>query len=346
MKPGNILLCCVLLAELLPWSLAALEVPPGDLAKIRQAAPSEAPVKIAQPRRLLVFTLAKGFVHEATPWGVAALRIVGEKTGAYTIVASEEPEVFRQDSLAAFDAVCFLNTCYTPFTNSVLRQNLMEFVKGGKGYVGIHCSAHTFLEWPEFGQLQGAYSVSHPWHEKVTVAIEEPEHPLMKCFGGNSFSVSDEIYLFDQRYSRRRLRVLASLDTRRTDMTKPGITRDDGDFGLVWVQRFGRGRTFYSAFGHDQHVFWDPIVLRHYLAGIQFACGDLAADTTPSAELPGYRPPPKPATTSSYRKVEAQSLTNGWTFPPMHFDGQPAERHNSGRAENWPTNMAKGRDVL
>ena len=329
MKPLNILLC-VLLALLPLGSLAAVDVPPGDLEKIQQAAPSEAPAKTAQPRRLLVFILAKGFVHEATPWGVAALRIVGQKTGAYTMVASEEPEVFSRNSLATFDAVCFLNTCDTPFTNAVLQQNLMEFVKGGKGYIGIHCSAHTFLDWPEFGQLQGAYSVSHPWHEKVTVAIEEPEHPLMKCFGGNSFSISDEIYLFDQRYSRQRLRVLASLDTHRTDMTKPDITRDDGDFALVWVQRFGQGRAFYSAFGHDQHVFWDPTVLRHYLAGIQFACGDLAADTTPSAELPGYRPPPKPATHPGYRRVEAQPLTNGCAFPPMQFDGRPADAVNIG----------------
>ena len=329
MKPFPILLS-VLLALSSPGSLAALDVPPGDLEKIRQAAPGEAPSKTAQPRRLLVFTLAKGFVHEATPWGVAALRIVGEKTGAYSMVASEEPEVFRRDSLARFDAVCFLNTCFTPFTNTVLQQNLMEFVKGGKGYVGIHCSAHTFLDWPEFGQLQGAYSVSHPWHEQVTVAIEEPEHPLMKCFGGNAFSISDEIYLFDQRYSRQRLRVLASLDTHRTDMTKPGITRDDADFGLVWVQRFGKGRAFYSAFGHDQPVFWDPTVLRHYLAGIQFACGDLAADTTPSAELPGYRPPPKPAARPGYRRIEPQPLTNGCVFPSMQFDGRPEGAVNTG----------------
>jgi len=329
MRPPNQPLC-VLLALIPLGSLAALDVPPADLAKIQQAAPTEAPVKPAQPRRLLVFTLAKGFVHEATPWGVAALRIVGEKTGAYSMVASEEPEVFERNSLARFDAVCFLNTCYTPFTNAVLQQNLIEFVKGGKGYVGIHCSAHTFLDWPEFGQLQGAYSVSHPWHEKVNLTIEEPGHPLMKCFGGNSFSISDEIYLFDQGYSRERLRVLASLDTQRTDMSKPDITRDDADFGLVWVQRFGQGRAFYSAFGHDQHVFWDPAVLRHYLAGIQFACGDLAADATPSAQLPGYRPPQKSAARAAYRKVDAQALTNGWIFPPMQFDGRPAEAVNTG----------------
>lgn len=293
------ILAYLLMAGLAPLGLAGPGIPPGDLAKIREAAPADAPASGAKPRRLLVFTLAKGFAHESTPWGVAALRITGEKTGAFTVADSDDPAVFERDSLFRFDAVCFLNTCFTPFTNGVFKQNLLDFVKGGKGYVGIHCSAHTFLDWPEFGQLQGAYSVSHPWHEKVTVTIEEPGNPLMKCFGGASFVVSDEIYLFDERYSRQRLRVLASLDTRRTDMTRQGITRADGDFGLVWVHRFGQGRAFYSAFGHDKEIFWNPMVLRHYLAGIQFACGDLAADTTPSggvraADGPGSLPPARP----------------------------------------------------
>jgi len=264
-----------------PRTLKAIEVPADDLAKIQQAAPGEAPVKVARPRRLLVFTLAKGYEHEATPWGVAALRMMGEKTGAYTATASEDPKVFERESLTNYDVVCFLNTCFTPFTDAALKQNLMDFVKSGKGYVGIHCSAHTFLDWPEFGLLQGACSVDHPWHEKITAVIEEPEHPLMTCFKGKSFVATDEIYQFDQLYSRQRLRVLASLDTRRTDMTKPGITRTDGDFGLVWIQRFGKGRAFYSAFGHDKEIFREPTILRHYLAGIQFACGDLAADATP-----------------------------------------------------------------
>jgi uncharacterized protein len=303
-------LTCFLLATSHLCSLAVPGIPAGDLERIRQAAPADAPAPPIKPRHLLVFTLAQGFVHDATPWGVAALQIVGAKTGAYTMLATEDPEVFEQNSLARFDAVCFLNTCFTPFTNAVLQQNLMDFVKGGKGYVGIHSSAHTFLDWEEFGQLQGAYSVSHPWHEQVTVTIEEPDHPLMRCFGGSSFVISDEIYRFDQRYSRQRLRVLASLDTSRTDMTKPDITLTDRDFGLVWIQSFGQGRSFYSAFGHDKHVFWDPTVLKHYLAGIQFAFGDLAADATPSAQLPDQQPPPSPSSShaAAYRRVHIQRM--------------------------------------
>lgn len=255
-------------------------MPPADLARIHQAAPSQAPAKPTKPRSLLVFTLAKGYIHDATPWGVEALRAIGEKTGAFSVVASDDPGVFERSRLERFDAVCFLNTCYTPFTDETFKANLMGFVKSGKGYVGIHCSAHTFLDWPAFGQMQGAYSTNHPWIGPVTARVEEPEHPLMKCFSGPSFAVSDEIYQFGPPYSRSDLRVLMSLDTQQTDMNKKDIYRTDGDFALVWVRRFGEGRVFFSAFGHEKAIFWNSTILRHYLAGIQFALGDLAADAT------------------------------------------------------------------
>jgi len=263
--------------------LASDAVPSGDVERIQLAAPAQAPAKPAKPRSLLVFTLAKGYIHDATPWGVEAIRILGNKTGAFSVVASDDPAVFERASLDRFDAICFLNTCYTPFTNETLKANLIGFVSGGKGYVGIHCSAHTFLDWPAFGQMQGAYSTNHPWIGSVTARVEEPEHPLMRCFAGSSFDVSDEIYQFGSPYSRKDLRVLMSLDTQRTDMNKRDIYRTDGDFALAWVRRFGQGRVFFSAFGHEKAIFWNPTILRHYLAGIQFALGDLPADATPRA---------------------------------------------------------------
>jgi len=66
-------------------------------------------------------------------------------------------------------------------------------------------------------------------------------------------------------------------------MSKPDITRTDGDFALCWVRQYGKGRVFWSGFGHYEDLYWNPQMLEHYLAGIQFALGDLEADTTPSA---------------------------------------------------------------
>lgn len=88
------------------------------MAKIENAAPSTASIKGKPDRRLLVFTLANGYILKATPWGVEALRILGETTGTFTTVHSNDPAVFEKQSLARFDAVCFLNTCYTPFDDA------------------------------------------------------------------------------------------------------------------------------------------------------------------------------------------------------------------------------------
>lgn len=271
---------------LLGVSSVRAEVPPEDLEKIRTAAPPEAPSKPKKPRKVLVFSLANDYRHKSIPWGAQASRILGEKTGAFTAVLSDDPATFDQDKLSRFDAVIFNNNCGNPIKEPRRRKNLLEFVRGGRGLVGIHCAAH--LDWPEYAEMLGGYSISHPWNagSTVTIKLDDPDHPLVQCFRRSSFLHTDEIFEFKD-FSRAKVRVLLSLDTARTDMNRPGISRTDGDFALSWIRSYGRGRVFFSALGHQKDVYRRPAILKHYLAGIQFALGDLEADTTPSAKLVG-----------------------------------------------------------
>jgi len=88
-------------------------------------------------------------------------------------------------------------------------------------------------------------------------------------------------------YSRENLWVLVTVDperTRTTSAQKELIHRPDRDFAMTWVKSYGKGRVFYCALGHEHELFWNPIVLQHYLDGIQFVLGDLKADATPSAK--------------------------------------------------------------
>jgi len=262
------------------------EIPPEDLQKIRAAAPFDAPAKPKKPRKLLVFSLANDYRHQSIPWGAEAFRILGQKSGAYTATLSDDPAMFDRDKLATFDAVLFNNNCGNPVKDPVRRKNFLEYVRSGRGLIGIHCAAH--LDWPEYTDLLGGYSISHPWNagSTVTVKLDDPGHPVVSCFARSSFLHTDEIFEF-RDYSRDKLRVLLSLDTDRTDMTVPGITRKDSDFGLSWVRNYGRGRVFYCAFGHQEDVYWRPVILKHYLAGIQFALGDLEGDATVSKRTNG-----------------------------------------------------------
>ena len=58
---------------------------------------------------------------------------------------------------------------------------------------------------------------------------------------------------------------------------------------MSWIKTYHKGRVFYTVFGANPPSFWNPELLQHYLAGIQYALGDLKADATPSAKLAAKR---------------------------------------------------------
>ena len=264
-------------------------VSPEELKRIEAAVPARATAKPLRPRKLLVFSVPKGN-HTAAPYGAKALELMGQKTGAFQVVHSTDPAVFKAENLKPFDAVCFNNSnrlrC---FNDKALRRGLIDFVKSGKGFVGVHAAATNFSklwgsDWPEGAEMLGGIFDGHPWHEKVTIKLEDPGHPLNAAFGGKGFEITDEMYQFTGPHSRQKLRILLRIDETKTDMNRKGkMDRPDDDFAVSWVQRYGRGRVFYCSLGHDHPVFWNKAVLRHYLDGIQFALGDLPVDTTPSA---------------------------------------------------------------
>ena len=282
------------------------ELNPEHVKQVKSALPPQATMKPAQPRRLLVFNLCRGYAHGAIPLGAETIEMLGEATGAFTTVVSDDIAVFEPETLQQFDAVVMNNTTGALFSHpefdtlsaeeqqaakareARLKESLLAFVAGGKGIVGIHAATDCFYEWPEYGAMMGGYFDGHPWGAGDTVAVEivDPEHPLCAAFGGRGFRIKDEIYQLKEPYSRENLRVLLRLDANGTDMTKNGIHRTDGDFGISWIRTYGEGRVFYCSLGHNESVFWNPQVLRFYLDGIQYALGDLPADATPTAQLP------------------------------------------------------------
>ncbi|MHC4250255.1 MAG: ThuA domain-containing protein, partial [Planctomycetota bacterium] len=256
-------------------------VKPEELQKMIDAAPDRPTAFAKKERKLLVFTLCKGFKHSSVPYGATAMGVIGRKTGAFEVTVSDDPAVFARDSLEGFDAVCFDNTTGTLLKDPELRASFMDFVRSGKGVVGIHAATDCFYDWAEFSEMMGGYFSGHPWNEMVGVKIDDREHPLNAAFGGRGFEVADEIYQFRAPYSRDALRVLTSIDIGRTNMKKGGINRGDSDFAVSWCRSWGEGRVFYCSLGHRHDTFWNAPLLRHYLDGIQFAFGDLEADTTP-----------------------------------------------------------------
>ena len=118
----------------------------------------------------------------------------------------------------------------------------------------------------------------HPWTADTPVSIKvEPgqeKHPLVAMFEGQNVDFKEEIYQLKDPYNSKSVHMLLRLDTEKTDMTKGGIKRKDGDFGVAWARHWEKGRVFYCSLGHNHEIYWHPKVIRHYLAGIQWALGD------------------------------------------------------------------------
>jgi type 1 glutamine amidotransferase len=287
--------------------LAVSQSPPeGAETKIAEALPEAALAEPAKPRRLLVFSVTNGFRHGSIPTGQMMMRMLGESTGAFEAVVSDDLANFERDALAGFDAVCFLNTTGNVFVppkgewdamdaearaaaterEQRLKANLMAFIRGGGGFVGIHSATDTCYEWEEYGRMMNGYFDGHPWNSNTAVSIKvEPgqeEHPVAAMFMGENLDITEEIYQLREPYDSAQVRMLLRLDTERSPMDLPGIKREDNDFGVSWMRDWGDGRVFYSSLGHNDAIYWHPRVVLHYLAGIQWALGDLEADSSPA----------------------------------------------------------------
>jgi type 1 glutamine amidotransferase len=272
--------------------------PAGAAEKIAQALPAEAFAKPAKARKLLIFSKTAGFRHESIATGKLAFTELGKKTGAFETVISDDLANFEPKTIDQFDGILFLSTTMDPFAPAKaeweamddkakkeaekkierLQKSLMSFVKGGKGFIGIHAATDTFYNWGEYGEMIGGYFDGHPWGAGTQVSIKvEPgqeKHPLVAMFDGKNVDFKEEIYQLKDPYDSKKVHMLLRLDPEKSDMKVQGLKREDKDWGVAWARSWGKGRVFYCSLGHNHDMYWHPTVVRHYLAGIQWALGD------------------------------------------------------------------------
>ncbi len=272
--------------------------PQTDEEKVVTAV-SEIASKVVTPkktRKILIFSRTMGYRHRSIGIGQKTLALLGKESGAYSVVVSDDLANFEKPVIDQFDAICFLNTTLNVFgskkklktedakneskeTELRLKKNLANFVSGGKGFIGIHAATDTFYEWPEYGNLIGGYFDKHPWTSNTDVVINVEKgmenHPLNSGFKTGKLSFKEEIYQFKDPYDSKKLNILTRLNTDESNMKVSNIKRTDNDFGTSWYKEYGEGRVFYCSLGHNNHIYYNSEILAHYLAGIQYALGDL-----------------------------------------------------------------------
>jgi uncharacterized protein len=222
------------------------------------------------PGRVLYFTYSAGYRHEVIPLSKAILTQLGNNSGAFEVTATEDTSEFSTENLKSYAAVMFYTTGELPMSASE-KTALLDFVRSGRGFLGVHSATDTFYTWPDYLDLIGGYFNGHPWHQTVTIEVADPSDPLV-AFLGHSLQAEDEIYQisdFDYRGSH----VLLRLDPGSVDLSKPGVHRRFYGWPLAWTRSYGEGRVFYTALGHEASVWQDARYQRMLTNAILWSMG-------------------------------------------------------------------------
>lgn len=276
------------------WPVGAVAVTGDEAAKQDALVKAASLAKPAKARRVLVLSRAFGYCHnDAMVFGDRAVVRGGELTGAWTAdVTHDVSRLADAAFLSAYDAIVINNsTTIRAKAYPGMTEALTGFVKAGKGLCLIHSAVDSFYDDPEIADMNGGLFRGHPWGGGGLWSFrnEEPDHPVNAALKGEGspFARSDEIYQqTGPAYSRAKDRVLVSMNMADAPTAKAakgwkGWLRDDGDFAVSWVRRYGAGRVFYTSFGHDRRAFLDAALVGHVFAGLQYCLGDLPCDDRP-----------------------------------------------------------------
>jgi type 1 glutamine amidotransferase len=124
---------------------------PADVEKMIAALPDKAPAQPRQARKVLVLGRAAGFVHSSIPLAARTVDELGKKTGAWATAITYDaaqitPENLKQYDVLVLDSTtgAFLDDPNDPAATETRKKALLDFVRGGKGLVGIHAATDSY----------------------------------------------------------------------------------------------------------------------------------------------------------------------------------------------------------
>jgi type 1 glutamine amidotransferase len=238
-------------------------------------------------RSLLVIGQSKGYQHDAISTAMVTLYELGRGSGRWDTTfrtdcaaITKRPLKYGARNLDNYDAVAFFTDGNLDMDDAQ-KADLLSFVRDdGKGFIGIHSAAITFLAWPEYGKMLGGYFDGHPWGEfEAPLLVEDPAFPGMGHLP-REFTLRDEIYQI-RDFSRKNVRVLLRLEADKVDLSRKGIHRTDRDFAVVWARDYGRGRVAYNGLGHSRQAWDRPDMRRMWEELVLWSMGVIPGDATP-----------------------------------------------------------------
>lgn len=215
--------------------------------------------------RVLIFSKTAGFYHQSIPKGIQAIQKLGVEFKFDTDTTTDAGQI-NTENLKKYKAVVFLNTTGDILNNE--QQSAFEsYIRSGGGFVGVHSATDCEYDWQWYGNLVGAYFASHPQQQEAALKIHDHKHLATKHLPGE-WRRKDEWYNF--KWVAPNLNVLMSIDE---TSYQAGKNKMGENHPMSWYHEYDGGRSFYTALGHTDESYTDPMFLQHLLGGIKYAIG-------------------------------------------------------------------------
>ncbi|HUS57933.1 MAG TPA: ThuA domain-containing protein [Planctomycetota bacterium] len=185
-----------------------------------------------------------------------------KNTGKAEVTVTQDRKILGSPELKSYDQVV-MYTQGGKLTGKE-EQGITSFVKGGKGFLGIHCAADSFVENPKYIEMVGGKFIDHGPCQEFGVNVANKEHDLTRRFG--NFRITDELYVLDEVQGDNKNVLLSSFW--KGKMLPMAYTKD-----------YGKGKVVYLALGHDRRAFTNPEFQKLCLRSINWLGG--AAEKKP-----------------------------------------------------------------
>ena len=222
----------------------------------------------AQKLKVLVFSKTAAYHHKSIAAGNVAIQKLGIENN-FGLDTTTDSLKFNTANLKQYAAIIFLSP--TGLSSQLFTEEektaFMQYIKHGGGYVGIHAASDCCYDWQWYGNLCGAYFRAHPAQQLATLRVIDSTNISTKHLP-RQWKRKDEWYNF--KWMADDLHVLIKIDEKSYDA---GPAKMGNNHPMAWYHHFDGGRAFYTALGHTEESYTDPLYLQHILGGIKFAMG-------------------------------------------------------------------------
>ena len=294
----------------------------------------ESALSAAAPKSLLVVTVTKGFRHSSIPTAEAVLGSLAEQHGGFTVAFARNDEELKEHmapaALKQFDGVVFANTTgELPVPD---REAFMEWIRSGKGFVGMHSASDTFHQFRPFIDMIGGEFLTHGPQVEVDIVNEDPTHAACDHYGAH-FKVYDEIYQL-KSFHRNKVHGLLTLHNHPNNKVP-------GDYPIAWSKNYGQGKVFYTSLGHREDVWTDRDYQEHILGGILWSVGLAEGESAPPNLSYQVSAAEKEA---GFKPLFNGTDLSGWRL--RHADGKASWSAQNGMLVNTLNDGEHGTDLV